>query len=82
MTGSRAIRSLRKVLRNYNAIIVGDEGIEDAYHKFLRRYGIEPMKPTKGQKEIDSYLSLMLSPATTKTDSNDREVNCQTITFK
>lgn len=54
-----ALRKLRKLLRGYNVVHVGDVGIQKALEQFLLGYGIKPLKPTKGQIETIAVLNCL-----------------------
>ena len=71
MTGQMALRKLRKELRKYNAVFIGDEGIREAYYKFLEGYGIKPLKPTKGQLENYTIIGKLLHPPTITTGTGN-----------
>ena len=49
-------KDLRNLLRKYNVVLVGEEGIEEAWGKFFKEAGIKRLPPKKGQKETRDHL--------------------------
>ena len=80
MKGSMAIRQLRKLLREYDAVLVGRAGIEQAYKGFLNEWNIKPLLPTKAQsvthRRIGAFLDSFGKTGTT-TGTSDSTVELQ-----
>lgn len=51
-----ALMDYRRLLRRYNVMIIGDKGIGKAKNEFLKKYGIEELKPTDGQQQFYTLL--------------------------
>ncbi len=50
-------KALRNLLRKYNVVMVGSEGIEEAYEKFFKDAGVKMEAPTDRQKELLDHLN-------------------------
>lgn len=54
------LKALRDLLYKYNAVLVGDKGVRNAYAKFMKRNKLEPEPPTQSQLDYCKLLDQSL----------------------